>query len=82
MRRRVGPLPRCISVRAAYGGEASGPSPAYRAQQGAKHFTLPDGADILLATSVTEANVHDVTQLLLPLDAIPPVTGKSGSPQA
>jgi len=70
------------SVRAAYGGEATGPSPVDRAKPGTKHHALTDGVGIPLATSVTGANRHDVTQLLPLVDAIPPVTGKRGSPRS
>jgi hypothetical protein len=34
-----------------------------------------------LATTLTGANAHDITQLLALLDAIPPVRGKVGRPQ-
>jgi transposase len=34
-----------------------------------------------LAAKVTAANAHDVTQLLLLVDAIPPVGGKPGQPR-
>jgi transposase len=34
-----------------------------------------------LATAVTAANQHDVTQLLPLVDAIPPISGKQGRPR-
>src|SRR6266699_553748 len=66
------------SVRAAYGGEETGPSPVDRRKPGTKHHLVTDGNGIPLATSVTGANAHDVTQLLPLVDEIPPVTGKPG----
>jgi transposase len=70
------------SVRAAYGGEATGPNPVDRAKPGTKHHALTDGVGVPLATTVTGANTHDVTELLPLVDAIPPVTGKPGSPRS
>jgi transposase len=70
------------SVRAAYGGESNGPSPVDRSKPGSKHHVLTDGHGIPLATSVTAANVADITQLLPLVDKIPPVTGKPGSPRS
>ena len=70
------------SVRAAYGGQSTGPSPVDRSKPGSKHLVLTDGSGIPLATSVTGANEADITQLLPLVDAIPPVTGKPGSPRS
>jgi transposase len=69
------------SVRAAYGGEATGPSPVDRAKSGSKHHALVDANGIPLACSVTGANAHDVTQLGPLVNAIPPVAGKRGRPR-
>jgi transposase len=52
------------SVRADYGGEATGPSPVDRAKPGTKHHALTDGVGTPPATSVTAANRHDVTRWL------------------
>jgi hypothetical protein len=44
------------SVRAAYGGEATGPSPVDRAKPGTEYHALTDGACTLQATSKTRVN--------------------------
>jgi transposase len=69
------------SVRAAYGGERTGPSPVDRAKPGSKHHVLTDGHGIPLTSSVTAANRHDVTELAPLYNAIPPVAGKVGRPK-
>jgi transposase len=50
-------------VRAAYGGEKTGPSPVDRTKPGRKHHVITDASGIPLASSVTAANVNDITQL-------------------
>ena len=42
---------------------------------------ISDGNGIPLATILTGANAHDVTQLIPLVDAIPPVRGKPGHPR-
>jgi len=42
---------------------------------------ITDAAGVPLATTLTGANAHDVTQLLPLVDAIPPVRGKRGRPR-
>jgi transposase len=42
---------------------------------------LTDGAGIPLAASVTGANRHDITQLDVLIEAIPPLAGKRGRPR-
>jgi transposase len=42
---------------------------------------LTDGCGIPLAVTVTGGNRNDVTQLIPPLDAVPPVRGKPGRPR-
>lgn len=42
---------------------------------------ITDGQGIPLATILTGANAHDVTQLLPLVEAIPPVRGKAGRPR-
>lgn len=69
------------SVRAAYGGEATGPSPVDRAKPGSKHHVITDAAGIPLASSVTAANRNDVTELAPLYNKIPPVAGKVGRPR-
>ena len=68
-------------VRAAYGGEATGPSPVDRAKPGSKHHVITDASGIPLAASVTAANVNDITQLAPLFNAIPPVAGQVGHPR-
>ncbi len=69
------------SVRALRGGEQTGPSPVDRRKKGSKHHLLTDAQGIPLATQLTGANRHDVTQLLPLVDAIPPVRGRRGRPK-
>ncbi len=42
---------------------------------------ITDGQGIPLATLLTGANAHDVTQLIPLVEAIPPVRGKPGRPR-
>jgi transposase len=69
------------SVRAAYGGEATGPSPVDRAKPGTKHHVITDASGIPLASSVTPANRHDVTELAPLFNKLPAVAGKVGRPR-
>ena len=69
------------SVRAPCGGEKTGPNPTDRRKLGSKHHLLTDANGIPLSVILTEANRHDVTQLLPLLDKIPHVTGKRGAPR-
>jgi transposase len=68
-------------VRAAYGGEATGPSPVDRAKPGSKHHLLTDAGGIPLASAVTAANVSDISQLAPLYNKVPPVAGKVGRPR-
>jgi transposase len=68
-------------VRAAYGGGATGPSPVDRAKSGSKHHVITDANGIPLASSVTAANVNDVTEFAPLFNKIPPVAGKVGHPR-
>jgi transposase len=68
-------------VRAAYGGEGTGPSPVDRAKPGSKHHVMTDAQGIPLASSTTAANVNDISQLAPLYNAIPPVAGKVGHPK-
>ncbi len=69
------------AARAVGGGGKVGPNPTDRAKPGSKHHILTEGQGIPLATVLTGANVHDVTQLLPLVDAIPQVGGKPGRPR-
>jgi transposase len=69
------------SVRAPCGGEKTGPNPTDRRKSGSKHHLLTDAHGIPLATVLTGANRHDVTQLLPLIDKIPRVRGNVGAPR-
>jgi transposase len=69
------------SVRAAYGGGGTGPSPVDRAKPGTKHHVITDASGIPLAGSVTPANRNDVSEFAPLFNEIPPVAGKVGRPR-
>lgn len=69
------------SARALKGGEKTGPNPTDRGKLGSKHHLVTDAQGIPLATTLTGANAHDVTQLVPLVDSIPPVRGKPGHPR-
>ena len=62
------------------GGAKTGPNPTDRRKKGTKHHLITEAQGIPLAVLVTEANRHDVTQLLALVEAIPPIRGKRGRP--
>lgn len=66
------------STRAAYGGEATGPSPVDRGKPGSKHHVITDGNGIPLVSRVTAANVNDITELAPLFNALPSVAGEEG----
>ena len=68
-------------VRAAYGGEGTGPSPVDRAKPGSKHHVITDANGVPLASSVTATNVNDVTEMAPPVNKLPEVAGKVGHPR-
>ena len=51
-----------------------------RRKNGSKHHLITDANGVPLATKLTGANRHDVTQLLPLVEAIPPVRGLPGAP--
>jgi transposase len=61
-------------------GKKTGPNPTDRRKAGSKHHILTDAQGIPLSVILTEANRHDVTQLLGLVEAIPPIAGKRGRP--
>ena len=69
------------SVRAAYGGGATGPSPVDRAKPGTKHHVITDASGIPLASSVTGANAHDVTEMAPLFNKRPEAAAKVGHPR-
>jgi IS5 family transposase len=62
------------------GGEETGPNPVDRGKAGSKYHLVVDRNGIPLAVSLSAANAHDATQLLPPVDAIPPIIGPRGRP--
>jgi transposase len=65
-------------AKAPEGGENTGPNPTDRSKSGSKHHVMTDAQGIPLSSTVTAANVNDVTQLLDVLTSMPPVGGKRG----
>ena len=53
-----------------------------RRKTGSKHHLAVDAGGIPLATTVTGANAHDVTQLMPLVEAIPPIRDEVGAPLA
>ena len=62
------------------GGEQTGPKPVDRGKPGSKFHLVVDRTGIPLAVRLSAANVHDSTQLLPLVDAIPPIIGPRGKP--
>ena len=62
-------------------GGKTGPNPTDRAKPGSKHHVITDANGIPLASILTGANRHDVTQLMALVEAIPSVRGKRGRPR-
>ena len=62
-------------------GGKTGPNPTDRRKLGSKHHLITDAQGIPLATILTGANRHDVTQLLPLVEAIPPIRGQRGRPR-
>jgi transposase len=58
----------------------TGPNPTDRRRPGSKHHLLTDAQGIPISVILTEANRHDITQLLPLVAAIPPIGGKPGAP--
>lgn len=69
------------TVRAFGGGELTGPSPVDRRKRGSKHHLLTDANGVPIVTLLTEANRHDVTQLLPLVNEVPAIGGKPGQPR-
>jgi transposase len=69
------------SVRAAYGGEATGPSPVDRSKPGSKHHVITDANGIPLTCSVTAANRNDISEMAPLVNQLPEVAGKPGHPR-
>jgi transposase len=69
------------SVRAAYGGGETGPSPVDRGKPGTKHHLITDASGIPLASSITPADRDDVSEFAPLFNKVPPVAGKVGHPR-
>jgi transposase len=67
-------------VRAAYGGGTTGPGPVDRSKPGSKHHVITDASAIPLTSSVTAANVNDITEMAPLFHKMPAVAGKVGHP--
>jgi len=52
-----------------------------RRKSGSKHHLLTDANGVPIVAIVTEANRHDVTQLLPLVNAVPEIAGKPGKPR-
>jgi len=63
------------------GGAKTGPNPTDRSKKGTNHHLITEAQGIPLAVHVTEANRHDVTEMLPLVDAIPSIGGKRGRPR-
>jgi transposase len=68
-------------VQAKKGGSQTGPSPVDRGRRGSKQHLLVDGSGLPLAWTLTGGNRNDITELLVLLDAVPPVRGRVGRPR-
>ena len=62
------------------GGEQTGPNPTDRGKAGSKYHLVVDRNGIPLAVRLSAANVHDSTQLLPLVDAVPSIIGPRGKP--
>lgn len=62
-------------------GEKTRPNPTDQRQSGTQHHPITDAHGVPLATSVTGADAHDVTQRLPLIDAIPPISSQRGAPR-
>jgi hypothetical protein len=78
--RSVARRDRCGFQLGCFWGAHTGPNPTDRAKAGIKRHVLSDGQGVPLALQLTPANVHDTTQALPLLEAIPPIPGPRGRP--
>ena len=62
-------------------GLANRSSPVDRGRRGSKQHLLVDGSGLPLAWTLTGGNRNDITELLVLLDAVPPVRGRVGRPR-
>ena len=71
----------CSYVRALEGGSKTGPNPTDRGKLGSKHHIIIDAHGIPIAIDLTEANRHEIKELIKLVESIPPIRGKRGRPQ-
>jgi transposase len=69
------------TVRAAYGGEGTGPRPVDRGKPGTEHHVITDASGIPSAGSVTPADRNDVAEMAPLVNKLPEVAGKVGHPR-
>src|SRR5215217_8163975 len=69
-----------LSVRAKRGGADTGRNPVDRGKRGSKYHLVVDRNGIPLAVRLSAANLHDTTQLVPLIDAIPSIIGPHGRP--
>lgn len=69
------------TVRAAYGGGETGPSPVDRGKPGTKHHVVTDANGVPLTGSVTPANRNDISEMAPLVNKLPEVAGKVGRPR-
>jgi transposase len=62
-------------------GDQTGPNPTDKGKAGSKHHLITDAGGVPLASILTGANAHDVTQLKDLVEAIPAIQGKRGRPR-
>jgi len=70
------------NVRAALGGEHTGPNPTDRGKAGCKRHVITDASGVPPGVRTTAANVNDETPVPAMLDALPAVQGPRGRPKA
>jgi hypothetical protein len=62
------------------GGDGTGRNSTDRGKAGTKYHLVVDRNGIPLAVQLSAANAHDSTQLVMLVDAIPPIIGPRGNP--
>ena len=70
------------SIRAAYGGDQTGPNPTNRAKRGSKRHLICDGRGVLLAVRLTGANRNDSQEAVALVDADSPAARRTGATAA
>jgi hypothetical protein len=63
------------------GAEKTGPSPVDRSRRGSKHHLIACGRGTPLTVSLTGGNRNDISEMIPPVDAIPPVRGGRARPR-